>query len=138
MQIIDRICLFFCSLLSVCRPAEWALKLDALVALAGKRVEERKKELMRKAGAGPQAQADVHRHIRLWSLRLQLYCRMRENFQKTGEWSEVSFFNYSSGYKLDHSPCASLWSSLLFLCFFFPLLLTFFQISPIEPLHHCW
>ncbi|XP_070837490.1 ankyrin repeat and fibronectin type-III domain-containing protein 1 [Chaetodon trifascialis] len=65
------------------RPTEWALKLDALVELAGKRVEERKKELLRKAGAGPQAQADVHRQIRLWSLRLQLYCRMRENFQNT-------------------------------------------------------
>ncbi|KAM9345910.1 ankyrin repeat and fibronectin type-III domain-containing protein 1 [Symphorus nematophorus] len=77
----------------LCRPAEWALKLDALVALAGKRVEERKKELLRKAGAGPQAQADVHRHIRLWSLRLQLYCRMRENFQNTelpGPPSQVS------------------------------------------------
>lgn len=73
-----------CVWLSVCRPAEWALKLDALVALAGNRVEERKKELLRKAGAGPQAQADVHRHIHLWSLRLQLYCRMRENFQNTG------------------------------------------------------
>lgn len=71
---------------SVCRPAEWTLKLDALVALAGKRVEERKKELYKKAGAGPQAHFDVHRHIRLWSLRLQLYCRMRENFQNTGQW----------------------------------------------------
>nr|XP_046272057.1 ankyrin repeat and fibronectin type-III domain-containing protein 1-like [Scatophagus argus] len=67
----------------LCRPAEWALKLDALVALAGKRVEERKMELVRKAGPGPQAQADIHRHIRLWSLRLQLYCRMRENFLNT-------------------------------------------------------
>ncbi|XP_071330459.1 ankyrin repeat and fibronectin type-III domain-containing protein 1 [Trachinotus anak] len=67
----------------LCRPAEWALKLDALVALAGKRVEDRKKELVRKTGAGPQAQSDVQRHIRLWSLRLQLYCRMRENFQNT-------------------------------------------------------
>ncbi|XP_035511693.1 ankyrin repeat and fibronectin type-III domain-containing protein 1-like [Morone saxatilis] len=77
----------------LCRPAEWALKLDALVALAGKRVEERKKELLRKAGAGPQAQADVHKHIRLWSLRLQLYCRMRENFHNTelpGPPSQVS------------------------------------------------
>lgn len=67
----------------LCHPVEWALKLDTLVTLAGKRVEERKKELIRKAGAGPQAQADVHRQIRLWSLRQQLYCRMRENFQKT-------------------------------------------------------
>ncbi|CAK6975185.1 ankyrin repeat and fibronectin type-III domain-containing protein 1-like [Scomber scombrus] len=67
----------------LCRPAEWAFKLDALVELASKRVEERKKELLRKAGAGPQAQADVHRQIRLWSLRLQLYCRMKHNFQKT-------------------------------------------------------
>nr|XP_020480624.1 ankyrin repeat and fibronectin type-III domain-containing protein 1-like isoform X1 [Monopterus albus]XP_020480625.1 ankyrin repeat and fibronectin type-III domain-containing protein 1-like isoform X2 [Monopterus albus] len=67
----------------LCQPEEWALKLDALVALADKRVEERKKELVSKAGPGPQAQADVQRHIRLWSLRLQLYCRMRENFQNT-------------------------------------------------------
>ncbi|KAK7939345.1 hypothetical protein WMY93_002671 [Mugilogobius chulae] len=67
----------------LCRPAEWALKLDTLVALASKRVEERRKELARRVVAGPQAQADVHRQIRLWSLRLQLYCRMRENFNKT-------------------------------------------------------
>lgn len=65
------------------RPVEWALKLDTLVTLAGKRVEEKKKELVRKVVAGPQAQADVHRQIRLWSLRLQLYCRMRENFNNT-------------------------------------------------------
>lgn len=71
----------------MCRPAEWQLKLDALVALAGKRVEEKKMELQRKAGPGPQAQAEVHRHVRLWSLRQQLYCRMRENFQKTGQLS---------------------------------------------------
>lgn len=67
------------------RPAEWQAKLDALVALAGKRVEEKKTDLQRKAGPGPPAQAEVHRHVRLWSLRLQLYCRMRENFQKTGQ-----------------------------------------------------
>ncbi|XP_028268767.1 ankyrin repeat and fibronectin type-III domain-containing protein 1 [Parambassis ranga] len=67
----------------LCRPAEWALKLDGLVALASKRVEEWKAELARKAGAGPQAQADVQRQLRLWRLRLQLYCRMRENFMNT-------------------------------------------------------
>ncbi|XP_078125286.1 ankyrin repeat and fibronectin type-III domain-containing protein 1 [Sander vitreus] len=67
----------------LCRPAEWSLKLDALVALAGKRVEEGKQELLRKAGAGPQAKADVQRHISFWSFRLQLYCRMRQNFHKT-------------------------------------------------------
>ncbi|XP_054615213.1 ankyrin repeat and fibronectin type-III domain-containing protein 1-like isoform X2 [Dunckerocampus dactyliophorus] len=67
----------------LCRPADWAVKLDDLVALAKKRVEERKQELLRKAGAGSHAQADVHRQIRLWSLRLQLYCRMKENFHKT-------------------------------------------------------
>ncbi|XP_013125603.1 ankyrin repeat and fibronectin type-III domain-containing protein 1 isoform X2 [Oreochromis niloticus] len=67
----------------LCRPAEWALKLDALVALADKRTEERKTELAIKAGAGPQAQADLQRHIQLWRLRQQLYYRMRENFQNT-------------------------------------------------------
>ncbi|KAF3846768.1 hypothetical protein F7725_003846 [Dissostichus mawsoni] len=67
----------------VCRPADWGFKLDALVALAGKRVEEKQNELSRKAGAGPQAQADVQRQVRLWSLRLQLYCRMRQNFHNT-------------------------------------------------------
>lgn len=100
MQMIFRfcplslLCRFPLYFLSVCRPAEWALKLDALVALAGKRVEERKNELVRKTGAGPQAQADVQRHIRLWSLRLQLYCRMRENFRKTGQWSGVSLWHF--------------------------------------------
>ncbi|CAL9693621.1 unnamed protein product [Knipowitschia caucasica] len=65
------------------RPAEWALKLDTLVTLASKRVEERRKEMVRRVAAGPQAQADMQRQIRLWSLRLQLYCRMRENFNNT-------------------------------------------------------
>ncbi|KAK5914449.1 hypothetical protein CgunFtcFv8_008889 [Champsocephalus gunnari] len=68
---------------TLCRPADWGFKLDALVALAGKRVEEKQNELSRKAGAGPQAQADVQRQVRLWSLRLQLYCRMRQNFHNT-------------------------------------------------------
>ncbi|XP_061892391.1 ankyrin repeat and fibronectin type-III domain-containing protein 1-like isoform X1 [Entelurus aequoreus] len=67
----------------LCRPEDWELKLEDLVVLAKRKVEERKQELVRKAGAGSQAQADVHRHIRLWSLRLQLYCRMKENFHKT-------------------------------------------------------
>uniref|UniRef100_A0A3Q2NZ52 Ankyrin repeat and fibronectin type-III domain-containing protein 1-like n=1 Tax=Fundulus heteroclitus TaxID=8078 RepID=A0A3Q2NZ52_FUNHE len=67
----------------LCRPADWGLKLDALVDLASNRVEERKSELARKTGAGPQAQAEVQRQARLWRLRLQLYCRMRENFQNT-------------------------------------------------------
>lgn len=101
MQIVLRICPSFCSLhlsqlyfLLVCRPEEWALKLDALVALAGNQVEEKKKEVLVKAGAGPQAQADVQRHTRLWSLRLQLYCRMRENFQKTGQWPGVKLWHF--------------------------------------------
>ncbi|XP_023205387.1 ankyrin repeat and fibronectin type-III domain-containing protein 1-like isoform X1 [Xiphophorus maculatus] len=67
----------------LCRPADWGLKLDALVDLASRRMEERKSELARKTGAGPQAQAEVQRQSRLWRLRLQLYCRMRENFQNT-------------------------------------------------------
>ncbi|XP_068605880.1 ankyrin repeat and fibronectin type-III domain-containing protein 1 [Brachionichthys hirsutus] len=67
----------------LCRPADWAPKLEALVSLAGKHVEERKMELQRKSAASSQAQADVQRHIRLWTLRLQLYCRMRENFLET-------------------------------------------------------
>lgn len=73
----------------MCQPSEWAFKLDALVALAGKRVEEKKMESQRKPAPGPQAQADLNRQVRLWSLRLQLYCRMRENFLKTGQWFGV-------------------------------------------------
>ncbi|XP_011476814.1 ankyrin repeat and fibronectin type-III domain-containing protein 1 [Oryzias latipes] len=65
------------------RPVEWGLKLDTLVVLASNRVEEWKAELVKKAGAGPQAQADAQRQICLWKLRLQLYCRMRENFRNT-------------------------------------------------------
>ncbi|XP_051904458.1 ankyrin repeat and fibronectin type-III domain-containing protein 1-like isoform X2 [Hippocampus zosterae] len=65
------------------RPEEWAIKLDDLVTLAKERVDEKKQELLKKAGAGSHAQADVHRQIRLWSLRLQLYCRMKENFHHT-------------------------------------------------------
>lgn len=46
-------------------------------------------ESQRKPGPGPQAQADLNRQVRLWSLRLQLYCRMKENFLKTGQWFSV-------------------------------------------------
>ncbi|KAM6957745.1 ankyrin repeat and fibronectin type-III domain-containing protein 1 [Aplochiton taeniatus] len=67
----------------LCRPAEWSFKLDSLVALAEKRVEERKRELLPLAGAGSQAQADAQRQLRLWSLRQQLYHRMRESFHQT-------------------------------------------------------
>ncbi|XP_077357774.1 ankyrin repeat and fibronectin type-III domain-containing protein 1 [Festucalex cinctus] len=77
----------------LCKPEEWAVKLDDLVTLAKERVDERKQEFLKKAGAGSQAQADVHRQIRLWSLRLQLYCRMKENFYHTelpGPPSQVS------------------------------------------------
>ncbi|XP_057673232.1 ankyrin repeat and fibronectin type-III domain-containing protein 1-like [Corythoichthys intestinalis] len=77
----------------LCRPADWARKLDELVALAKERVDERKQELLKKAGAGSHAQADIQRQIRLWSLRLQLYCRMKENFHQTelpGPPSQVS------------------------------------------------
>lgn len=77
-------------------PVEWALKLDALVTLANKRVEEWKAELAQKASAGPQAQADVQRQIRLWRLRLQLYYRMRENFQNTGQPLRVSPFSFTN------------------------------------------
>ncbi|XP_015248880.1 PREDICTED: ankyrin repeat and fibronectin type-III domain-containing protein 1-like [Cyprinodon variegatus] len=83
----------------LCRPVDWGLKLDSLVDLASKRVEERKLELARKTGAGPQAQAEVQRQARLWRLRLQLYCRMRENFQNTelpGPPSHVSLLVTSS------------------------------------------
>ncbi|XP_029014350.1 ankyrin repeat and fibronectin type-III domain-containing protein 1-like isoform X2 [Betta splendens] len=59
---------------ALCQPAEWELKLEALVALAGSRLEEAK------AGTGSQ---DAHRSLQLWSLRLQLYRRMRDNFQRT-------------------------------------------------------
>ncbi|KAK2833803.1 hypothetical protein Q5P01_017692 [Channa striata] len=67
----------------LCQPAEWELKLDALVALAGKQVEDKTKDLVRKAGTGPQARTGIQRYVHLWSLRLQLYSRMRENFQNT-------------------------------------------------------
>ncbi|XP_029913039.1 ankyrin repeat and fibronectin type-III domain-containing protein 1 [Myripristis murdjan] len=83
----------------LCRPAEWALKLDALVALAAKRVEERKEALVVRAGAWPNSQADIQRQLHLWSLRQQLYCRMRENFQNTelpGPPSHVSVLVTSS------------------------------------------
>lgn len=87
----------------MCQPAEWAFKLEALVALAGKRVEERKMESLKKPVPGSQAQADLHRQIRLWSLRLQLYCRMRENFLKTGKW-----FGARRGFVLNYSSRSNL------------------------------
>ncbi|CAL8273945.1 unnamed protein product [Lota lota] len=64
----------------LCQPTEWSLKLDMLVSMAGQRVEERREELERRAGSGPQVRAEVQRQMCLWSLRQQLYCRMRDNF----------------------------------------------------------
>lgn len=71
--------------LSVCLPAEWLCKLDALVMLADRQVEDRREELLGRAGAGPHVQADIQRQLHLWTLRQQLYCRMRESFHHTGQ-----------------------------------------------------
>ncbi|KAJ8345237.1 hypothetical protein SKAU_G00294300 [Synaphobranchus kaupii] len=65
------------------RPSDWSVKLDALVALAGQRVEERREEVLERVGAGPQGQAEAQRQLRIWTLRQQLYWRMREHFRLT-------------------------------------------------------
>ncbi|KAL0992972.1 hypothetical protein UPYG_G00101670 [Umbra pygmaea] len=67
----------------LCLPAEWSAKLDALVTLAGRQVEERREELLCGAGTGTQVQADTQRQLQLWAMRQQLYCRMRKNFHGT-------------------------------------------------------
>lgn len=68
----------------LCRPTEWALKLDALVTLAGQRVEEHRRVVLSQAKAGVQLQASNRRQLRLWTLRHRLYCKMRESFHLTG------------------------------------------------------
>ncbi|KAI1884575.1 hypothetical protein AGOR_G00227800 [Albula goreensis] len=68
---------------NLCCPSAWSTKLDALVALAGQRVEEWREEVLEKVGAGPQGQADAQRQLRVWTLRQQLYWRMRERFHLT-------------------------------------------------------
>ncbi|KAJ8254329.1 hypothetical protein COCON_G00209410 [Conger conger] len=65
------------------RPSDWLVKLDSLVALAGQRVEEWREEVLERVGAGPQGQADAQRQLRIWTLRQQLYWRMREHFRHT-------------------------------------------------------
>ncbi|XP_034150954.1 ankyrin repeat and fibronectin type-III domain-containing protein 1 isoform X2 [Esox lucius] len=67
----------------LCQPDEWSSKLDALVDLAGRQVDDRREELLGRAGPGPQGQADLQRHLHIWTLRRQLYCKMRENFRCT-------------------------------------------------------
>ncbi|XP_028843423.1 ankyrin repeat and fibronectin type-III domain-containing protein 1 isoform X2 [Denticeps clupeoides] len=67
----------------LCQPSDWALKLDALVTLAGQRVAERRAALLRRARAGLQADADCQQQLHHWSLRQKLYCRMRDRFQHT-------------------------------------------------------
>ncbi|XP_067088868.1 ankyrin repeat and fibronectin type-III domain-containing protein 1-like [Osmerus mordax] len=67
----------------LCRPADWMRKLDALVLLASRQAEEKKNELAAKAGVGPQVQVDAQKQHHLWTLRQQLYCRMRRSFQLT-------------------------------------------------------
>ncbi|KAG9343066.1 hypothetical protein JZ751_015284 [Albula glossodonta] len=68
---------------NLCGPSAWSTKLDALVALAGQKVEEWREEVLEKVGAGPQGQADAQRQLRIWTLRQQLYWRMREHFHLT-------------------------------------------------------
>ncbi|XP_062334365.1 ankyrin repeat and fibronectin type-III domain-containing protein 1-like [Osmerus eperlanus] len=67
----------------LCRPADWMRKLDALVSLASRQAEEKKNELASKAGVGPHVQVDAQKQHHLWTLRQQLYCRMRRSFQLT-------------------------------------------------------
>ncbi|KAJ7992622.1 hypothetical protein DPEC_G00280590 [Dallia pectoralis] len=67
----------------ICQPDEWSCKLDALVDLAGRHVDDRREELLGRAGSGPQVQANIQRQLHLWSLRKQLYSKMREHFHCT-------------------------------------------------------
>nr|XP_046195993.1 ankyrin repeat and fibronectin type-III domain-containing protein 1-like [Oncorhynchus gorbuscha] len=63
--------------------------------LADRQVEDRREELLGGAGAGPHVQANIQRQLHLWTLRQQLYCRMRESFHHTdlpGPPSSVSLF----------------------------------------------
>ncbi|KAG7460025.1 hypothetical protein MATL_G00216970 [Megalops atlanticus] len=68
---------------NLCSPADWSAKLDSLVTLAGQKVEQRREEVLEKAWAGPQVQADAQRQLNIWTLRRQLYYRMRERFHLT-------------------------------------------------------
>ncbi|XP_037392130.1 uncharacterized protein LOC108442563 isoform X2 [Pygocentrus nattereri] len=61
------------------RPCDWSAKLDGLVSLAERRVEERRAEL-KAHGVKLLTQTDTHRELRLWTLRQELYTRMRERF----------------------------------------------------------
>ncbi|KAL4658036.1 ankyrin repeat and fibronectin type-III domain-containing protein 1-like isoform X1 [Arapaima gigas] len=68
-------------------PSEWAEKLDALVDRAGDQVCTWREALLEMAGAGPgvglQRQAEAQRQLRIWTLRRQLYYRMRDIFHHT-------------------------------------------------------
>ncbi|XP_048102015.1 ankyrin repeat and fibronectin type-III domain-containing protein 1-like isoform X1 [Alosa alosa] len=66
-----------------CRPSEWALKLDALVTLAGQKVEEHRRVVLSRAKAAVHLQASAQRQLHNWTLRHQLYCKMRESFHLT-------------------------------------------------------
>ncbi|XP_064171550.1 ankyrin repeat and fibronectin type-III domain-containing protein 1-like [Anguilla rostrata] len=68
---------------NLCRPSDWLVKLDSLVALAGQRVEECREDVLERVGAGPQGQADAQRQLRIWTLRRQLYWKMRDHFRLT-------------------------------------------------------
>ncbi|KPP68334.1 hypothetical protein Z043_113000 [Scleropages formosus] len=68
-------------------PSEWAKKLDALVDLAGDQVQKWRETMLERAGAGPgvglQWQAEAQRQLRIWTVRRQLYYRMRDSFRRT-------------------------------------------------------
>ncbi|MBN3315090.1 ANKF1 protein, partial [Atractosteus spatula] len=64
----------------LCSPADWSVKLQALVRTAGRCVAELKDAV---CTGPPEAQQDTQKQLRVWTLRYQLYCRMRENFART-------------------------------------------------------
>ncbi|XP_023685628.2 ankyrin repeat and fibronectin type-III domain-containing protein 1-like [Paramormyrops kingsleyae] len=62
-------------------PPEWAAKLNTLVELAGAKQGEWKGLMLERPGA--QEQASAQQQLRIWTLRRQLYCRMRDSFHRT-------------------------------------------------------
>ncbi|KAG1928862.1 ankyrin repeat and fibronectin type-III domain-containing protein 1-like isoform X3 [Pimephales promelas] len=63
--------------------SDWSLKLDELVSLAEKKLEEGRAELQLKEKAELQSHEDAQKSVEVWTQRCELYHRMRENFHST-------------------------------------------------------
>ncbi|XP_067284694.1 ankyrin repeat and fibronectin type-III domain-containing protein 1 isoform X2 [Pseudorasbora parva] len=68
---------------TLCSASDWSLKLDELVSLAERKLEEWRAELQLRVKAELQSHPEAQKNVELWTRRSELYHRMRESFHTT-------------------------------------------------------